>query len=150
MHARSRYSPLQRAGRPTRKGAPVYRVESLRKEAFGFLGPIRAYVHAFPADTGLPLPCLDRVAGDVRVGSLPASRNAHLVASAMPIPRRITPICHILSAQVGRLKFTTFDWAVSSRRLRKAAFSDSRILYFRCSSAYSSSAIRKDCVIASC
>lgn len=38
----SRYIPLQRADRPTRKGAPVYRVEGLRKEAFGYLGPIRA------------------------------------------------------------------------------------------------------------
>lgn len=40
------YISIQRADRPTRMGAPVYRVEGLRKEAFGYLGLIRAWVHA--------------------------------------------------------------------------------------------------------
>lgn len=74
MYSPRGYSPLRRADRPTRKGAPVYRVESLRKEAFGFLGPIRIWHVQCAAGTAWTPPMLlgadARLAGE-RVGQSP-------------------------------------------------------------------------------
>jgi hypothetical protein len=104
----SGYSPLQRAGRPTRKGAPVYRVESLRKEAFGFLGPTCALAYpSFPL-IGLTLPFVDIVAAQAHVFSL-AWRNEHFSASAILTPRTTThklshPQCSSQSFEVNNFR----------------------------------------------